>query len=105
MGPDTLTIDPGKAGHYELTYLPMTMTSDSHKHQVRVGWAGQGGPVGRALWASGRSRVRGGSGRVRQWVRQWTGLSKDVVGGQHCGLFSQRGSWTSCPIEVSVQKM
>ena len=36
VGPDTLTIDPGRAGYYELTYQPMTMTSDSHKHQV--GW-------------------------------------------------------------------
>ena len=37
VGPDTLTIDPSRAGHYDLTYQPMTMTVDSHKHQVRGG--------------------------------------------------------------------
>ena len=52
-GPDTLTIDPGKAGHYELTYQPMTMTSDAHKHQVRVGWVGQTSEEAETVWRGG----------------------------------------------------
>lgn len=35
-GPDTLTISPGKAGHYDLVYMPMTMTTDAQKHQGSV---------------------------------------------------------------------
>ena len=34
-GPETLRIEPGQARHYELTYHPLTMTTDSQKHQVR----------------------------------------------------------------------
>ena len=33
-GPETLSIEPNHHKHYELTYHPLTMTSDTQKHQV-----------------------------------------------------------------------
>ena len=33
-GPETLRVEPGQARHYDLTYHPLTMTTDSQKHQV-----------------------------------------------------------------------
>lgn len=33
-GPETLAVEPGQARHYELTYQPLTMTTDAQKHQV-----------------------------------------------------------------------
>ena len=33
-GPESISIEPGEAQHYELTYHPLTMTQEALKHQV-----------------------------------------------------------------------
>ena len=35
-GPDSISIDPNSVGHYELTYHPLTMTTDSSKHHGSI---------------------------------------------------------------------
>lgn len=35
-GPDSLTINANSSGHYELTYHPLTMTSDTAKHHGTI---------------------------------------------------------------------
>ena len=33
-GPECFTVEPGQPNYYELTYHPLTMTSDTQKHQA-----------------------------------------------------------------------
>ena len=35
-GPDSISIEPNSAGHYELTYHPLTMTTESTKHHGSI---------------------------------------------------------------------
>lgn len=35
-GPDSITIEPNSPGHYELTYHPLTMTTESTKHHGSI---------------------------------------------------------------------